>query len=105
MYVYIAYIQKMIYIYNNNNNNNINKIYIYIYVDAYVFANTEWIHIILFLYLLNIYIKFISYIIWCFFSCCMIHSASHAPMDFAIGGGYVQPHRSPREATINCAHL
>ena len=30
----------------------------------------------------------------------MTHSASHAPMDFAIGGGYVQPQRSPREATI-----
>lgn len=41
----------------------------------------------------------------CFFSCCMIHSASHAPMDFAIGGGYVQPHRSPREATIRWAFM
>ena len=35
----------------------------------------------------------------------MIHSASHAPMDFAIGGGYVQPHRSPREATIRWAFM
>ena len=25
-----------------------------------------------------------------FVPCCMTHSASHAPMDFAIGGGYVQ---------------
>ena len=39
---------------SNSNNNNINNIYIY--VDAYVFANTEWIHIIVFLYLLNIYV-------------------------------------------------
>ena len=41
-----------------------------------------------------------------FFSpCCMTHSASHAPMDFAIGGGYVQPQRSPREATIRWAFM
>ena len=26
-------------------------------------------------------------------------------MDFAIGGGYVQPHRSPREATIRWAFM
>ena len=30
----------------------------------------------------------------------MTHSASHAPMDFATGEGYVQSRRSPREATI-----
>ena len=41
----------------------------------------------------------------CFFPCCMTHSASHAPMDFAIGGGYVQPQRSPREATIRWAFM
>ena len=35
-------------------------IIIYMYVDAYVFANTEGIHIILFLYLLN----FICTVIW-----------------------------------------
>ena len=52
MYVCIIYCihsknELYIYINNNNNNNNINNIYnIYIYVDAYVFANTEWIHII-----------------------------------------------------------
>ena len=40
-----------------------------------------------------------------FFPCCMTHSASHAPMDFAIGGGYVQPQRSPREATIRWAFM
>ena len=40
-----------------------------------------------------------------FVPCCMTHSASHAPMDFAIGGGYVQPQRSPREATIRWAFM
>ena len=40
-----------------------------------------------------------------FFPCCMTHSVSHAPMDFAIGGGYVQPQRSPREATIRWAFM